>query len=196
MIFVTWNPEKIWHESFTDCPPHLSFVATVPWEIQQSFSTVLFIHTSDYLCYLTKKTIYNPLAHPTWKCHHTNFWIAKLFHLTGGFLHSFKRWRLWKEPVVVCHQWLWKEPVVMCSSWYVRQTVSQQVFRVTTLCMDACFQSFLTLFSHVVHHAVLKFSERRNQPLLQASTPPYQYTHSSCRVLQMQYFGYADNRKH
>ena len=52
---------------------------------KKSFSPVLFRHTSDYLCYVTrndKKTIYNPLAHPTWKCHHTNLWIAKLFHLT------------------------------------------------------------------------------------------------------------------
>jgi len=32
------------------CPPHLSDVATLPWEIQKnSFSTVLFIHTFDYV---------------------------------------------------------------------------------------------------------------------------------------------------
>jgi len=32
------------------CPPHLSDVAAVPWEIQKSrFSKVLFIHTSDYV---------------------------------------------------------------------------------------------------------------------------------------------------
>jgi len=38
------------------CPPHLSDVATLPWEIQKnSFSTVLFIHTFDYLCYLSRK---------------------------------------------------------------------------------------------------------------------------------------------
>jgi len=31
-------------------------VATLPWEIQTSnFSTVLFIHTSDYLRYLRRK---------------------------------------------------------------------------------------------------------------------------------------------
>ena len=36
------------------CLPHLSDIATVPWEIQKkSFSTVLFIHTSDYSRYLT-----------------------------------------------------------------------------------------------------------------------------------------------
>ena len=39
-------------------PPHLSDVATLLWEIQKkSFSTVLFIHTSDYLCYLRKQPV-------------------------------------------------------------------------------------------------------------------------------------------
>jgi len=36
MIFVLWNPQKIWHENLTDCPSRLSDVATVPWEIQKS----------------------------------------------------------------------------------------------------------------------------------------------------------------
>jgi len=61
-----------------------------------------------------KKTNSNPLAHPAWKCLHTNLWIAKLFHLTEGLLRSFKRWRLRKEPVVGCRRWLRKEPVVIC----------------------------------------------------------------------------------
>ena len=47
------------------------------------------------------KTKCNPPAHPTWKCRHTNLWIAILFHLTEGLFRSFKRCRLWKEPVVV-----------------------------------------------------------------------------------------------
>jgi len=29
------NTDKIWHENLTDCPPHLSDVATVPWEIKK-----------------------------------------------------------------------------------------------------------------------------------------------------------------
>jgi len=108
-----WNPEKIWHKNLTDWPPPLSDVATVPREIEKkSFSTVLFIHTSNYLHYLTK-TISNPLFHPTWKYLHTNLWIAKLFHLTEGFLRSFRRWRLWKEPVVGCRRWLWSIWIIM-----------------------------------------------------------------------------------
>ena len=40
------------------CPPHLSDVATLPWEIQKkSFLTVLFVHTSDYFRYLRRKQI-------------------------------------------------------------------------------------------------------------------------------------------
>ena len=45
VIFGMCIPEKIWHENLTDCPPRLSDVATVPWEIEKkSFSTVLFIY--------------------------------------------------------------------------------------------------------------------------------------------------------
>ena len=141
------------------CPLHLSDVA------KKSFSTagLLFISTSDYLS-TQKKTNYNPLARPTWKCHHTNLWTAKLFHLTEGLLHSFKRWKLRKQPVVGCRGWLWKEPVVVCGNWNVGQATSQQVFRVTTFCVNTCFQSFATLISRIVHHVVLKFSSCRNKP--------------------------------
>ena len=178
--------EKIWHGNLADCPPHLSDVATVPWEIQKSFSYILLI----IYYVISQKTIYNPLAHPTWKCHHTfrhtNLWIAKLFHLTEGLLRSFKRWKRWKEPVVGC-RWLWKEPVVMCGNWNARQAMLQQVFRVITFCVNTCFQSFPTLISRTVHHAVLKFSPCRNKPLPQALTCHYQYTRSSCSVPQTQY---------
>ena len=37
-------------------------VATLPWRIEKShFSTVLFIHTSDYLRYLRRKQAVTPL---------------------------------------------------------------------------------------------------------------------------------------
>jgi len=159
MIFGVLNPEKIWHQNLTGLstsPVRCSYFTLE--NPKKSFLTVLFIHTSDYLCYLKKKTNCNPLAHCTWKCHHTNLWTAKLFHLTERLLHSFKHWKLRKEPVVGCRRWLWKEPVVMRGNWNVRQAMSQQVFRVTTFCINTCFQSFLTLISRIVHHAVLKFS--------------------------------------
>jgi len=75
---------------------------------------------------IQKKTNCNLLAHPTRKCHHTNLLTAKLFHLTEVLLRSFKRWRFYREPVVVCRRWLWKEPAVMCGNWNVRQAMSQQ----------------------------------------------------------------------
>jgi len=56
MIFGMLNPEKNDTKILLICPPHLSHVATLPWEIQKkSFSTVLFTHTSDYLRYLRRK---------------------------------------------------------------------------------------------------------------------------------------------
>ena len=81
------------------CPPHLSDAATLPWEVKKVIFNSI-IHTHFWLFMLShKKTNCNPLAHPTWKCHHTNLWITKLFHQTVGLLRSFRRWRLWKEPV-------------------------------------------------------------------------------------------------
>jgi len=48
-----------------------------------------------------------------------------------------------KASCVVWHWWLWKEPVVMCGNLNVRQATSQQVFKVSTIFMEAHFQSFL-----------------------------------------------------
>jgi len=185
----------MWHENLTDCPPHLSDVATLPWEIHKVIFNSI-IHKYVWLFMLSyKKTNYNPFAHLTWKCHHNDLWIAKLFHLTEGLLRSFKRWMLLKKPVLSCRRWLRKERVVIYGNWNIRQAMLQQVFRVTTFCVNACFQSFSILISRIVHHDLLKFSPCRNKPL-QASTCPYQCTRSSCSVPQAQYQGYADNRKH
>jgi len=35
MFFGMLNPEKIWREMLQICPPRLSDVATLPWEIQK-----------------------------------------------------------------------------------------------------------------------------------------------------------------
>ena len=160
------------------CPPHLSDVATLPCEVRiKSFSTVLLIHTSDYLSYLRRKQTVIHLPTPPKNATAVTCELQNFFHLTEGLLRSFKRWRLWREPVVGCRRWLWKELVVMCGNWNVRQAMSQQVFRVTTFCINTCFQSFLTLISRIVHHAVLTFSPCCNKPLSQATACPYQYRH-------------------
>jgi len=41
--FGELNPEKISHKILLTCPPHLSDVATLPWEIQKVIFTVLFL---------------------------------------------------------------------------------------------------------------------------------------------------------
>jgi len=153
--------------------------------LKKSFSAVLFMHNCDYLCYLRRKNC-NPLAHPAWKYHHTNLWIAKLFRLTEGLLRSFKTLEAVKRASCGLSSVALK-PVVTCGNWNVWQAVSQQVFRLTTFCVNTCFQSFSTLISRIVNHTVLKFSPCGNKPLPQASTCPYQYTRSSCSVLQTQY---------
>jgi len=176
--------ENLTRKSYRLSTSPVSDVATVPWEIQESHFQQ---YCSDYLRYLTRKqTVIHLPTSPenvtTLTCEMQNF-----FYLSEGLLRSFRCWRLWKEPVVRCRRWLWKELVVMCGNWNVSQAVSQRVFRVTTFCINTCFQSFSTLFSRIVHHAVLQFSPCHNKPLPQASTRPYQYTRSSYCVPQTQY---------
>jgi len=102
MIFGKLNLRKFDMRILQTCHLHLSIVATLLWEIQKKITFNRIIHIHFWLFMLSqKKTNCNPLAHPTWKCHHTNLWIAKLFLLTEGLLRSFKRWMLWKEPVVI-----------------------------------------------------------------------------------------------
>ena len=107
MIFGMLNPEKIWHENLTDVPTSPVRCSHFTLGNQKVIFNSI-IRTYLWLFMLSqKKTNCNPLAYPTWKYHHTNLWIAKLFHLTEGLLHSFKRWRLWREPILGCW-WLWK----------------------------------------------------------------------------------------
>ena len=74
---------------------------------KKSFSTVLFIHTSDYLCYLRKKLLPPHPPHlknvTTLPCKMQNFYIWLQI-----ILRSSKCGWLWKEPVVGWHWWLWK----------------------------------------------------------------------------------------
>jgi len=112
------NPENIWHEYLTrlsTLPVRCSYCTL--GNLKKSFSTVLFFSHFWFFMLSLKKTNCNPLAHPTWKCHHTNLWITKLFHLTEGLLRFFKRWKLRKEPVVGCRQWPWKEPLTTTHNW-------------------------------------------------------------------------------
>jgi len=56
VIFIVLNPEKSGHENLPDLstsPVRCSHFTL--GNFQKSFSTVLFIHTTDYLCYLRRK---------------------------------------------------------------------------------------------------------------------------------------------
>ena len=115
MIFGMLNPEKIWHEILQVYPPRLSYVATLPWEIQKkSFSAVLFIHTctSDYLCYLRRKQTVIHLPTPSENVTTLTCELQKPFSSDWRFVAFFQTLELWKEPVVDCRRWLCKEPVV------------------------------------------------------------------------------------
>ena len=104
---MTLNPEKIWHENLTDLstsPVRYShFTLGSP---KMSFSTILFIHTSDCLRYLRRKNC-NPLATPpenitTLTCEMQKFFIwfiwlrvCCILSIVGGSEKS----QLW---VVIC----------------------------------------------------------------------------------------------
>ena len=43
MIFGMWNPQKISREILEICPPRLSDVATLPWEIHQQYYSYIIL---------------------------------------------------------------------------------------------------------------------------------------------------------
>ena len=164
MISGVLNPEKIWHENLIDLFTSLvrcsHFTLGNP---KKSFSAVLFMHTLNYLGYFRRKQIVVHLPTlpenvTTLTCEMQNFFIWLKVFCVLSMLEAVKR--------ASCHRWLCKEPVVLCGNWNARQAMSQQVFRVTTFCISTRFQSFSSLVSRIVHHAVLKFSPYRNKPLL------------------------------
>ena len=159
------------------CPTHLSNVATLPWEIQKSHFNGI-IHTYFRLfTFSQKKTNCNPLAHPTWKCHHTNLWTAKLFHLTEGLMRSFKRWSAEEKQLWVFiggseknRLWCLATGKQCVQSDYLLHGYMLPVF-------------FDTDLSHSTPHCA------EIQPTSQqatAATCPYQYTRSYCSMPQMQ----------
>ena len=192
MIFGKLNPEAIAHEILQVSPPHLSDVATLPWENTKKVIFTSIIHTYFWLFMLSQKTNCNSLAHPNWKCHHTNLCIAKLFHLTEGLLPSFKHRRLWKQPVVCCCRWLWKEPAVICGNWNVRQAISKQVFRVTIFSVNTCFVFFphwsvaqCTTLCWNSAHVATSHCHKSQRVHINTHTPPVACPRNSTRAMQI-----------
>jgi len=111
MISCTLNNEKIWDEHLTDLSTSplicIHFTLGNP---KKSFSTVLLIHTFDYLCYLRRKQTLTHWPTPpeyvtTLTCEMLNFliWLQVCFILSnvGGSdwmamkRTSFVAWQLW-----------------------------------------------------------------------------------------------------
>jgi len=94
---------------------------------KKSFSTVLFIHTSDYLGYFRRKQTVIHLPTPsenvtTLTCEMQNFFVRLEVCCVLSNV-----WSLWREPVVGCFRWLWKEPVVICGNWSQASSVTASV---------------------------------------------------------------------
>ena len=70
------------------CPPHLSDVATLPWEIPKRYLQLLFVHTSDYLRYLRRKQTVIHLPHHLNVSLHAE--VQNVFRLTEGLLQYFQ----------------------------------------------------------------------------------------------------------
>ena len=107
------------------CPSHLSDVTTLLWEIQKViFNSVIPAYFWLFTLF-QKKTNCNPLAHPIWNCHHTNLWIAKLFHPDWRFaayfqtLEALKRASCGLSSVVMwlATEMLGKQCHSNCSEW-------------------------------------------------------------------------------
>ena len=174
MIFGTLNPEKIRRLSTSTVRCRsgtlgnrkkivFNSIIHTYWPLclytNLQISLIVALYSFSFSCIrnpvkLRKQSVIH-LPIPHLKISLRELWIAKLLHLTGGLLRSFRHWRLLREPAVGCRRWLWKEPLVMSHNWNDRQAMSQQVFKVTTFCINTCFQSFSTLISRIVHHTVL-----------------------------------------
>ena len=140
---------------------------------EKSFSTVLFIRNSDYLCYLWRKrtVIYLPAPPENFTTvtrDLQNFFIWRKLCCVLPNVGGSEKSQLWVVVGGSEKNRLWCVATGM--SHYVRQALSQQVFRVITFCTNTCFQSFSTLISRIVHQHVMKFSRCRNKPLPQRCT--------------------------
>ena len=56
MIFGMLNPEKIWNEMLQICPPLLSDVATLSWEIQKSHFQQYYSYTILIICVISEES--------------------------------------------------------------------------------------------------------------------------------------------
>ena len=149
------------------CPPHMSDVATLPWEVQKVIFNSI-VHTHFWLFMLSQKKancnalVYLPENVTTLTCELQNFFIWLKVRCVLTNVGGSEKSQLW--VVVDCSEKnrLWCGWQLEC-----QEAMSHQLFRVTTFCFNTCFQSFLILFGRIVHHAEVKFSPCRKAAVQQ-----------------------------
>ena len=163
MIFGLLNPEKNWHQQLVHLP-------------------ISPVYCSHFTLGNPTKVIFNSIIHTYFRLFTVISEENKLLppcppHLKNVTtllckMHNFLIWlKVCCIPPYVggsekagCG---WEEPVVICGKWNIRQAMLQQMYKVTTFCMDTCFQSISPLINCIVHYALLKFSPSRNKTLPQ-----------------------------
>ena len=139
------------------CPPHLSDVATLPWEIQKTTRnvTTLTCELQNFFIWLKVCCILSNVG----GSQKSQLWVV-----IGGSEKN----RLWCVATGMsgkqCHS--------KCSKWPPSALIHAS--------------SLFRHWSVAVHHTVLKFSPCCNKLLPQATTCPYQYIRS-CSMPKMQY---------
>ena len=142
MIFGELNPEKIWHQQLVHLPTSPIYCSHFTLVNPKShFSTVLSIHTSDYLRHLRRKQTVIPLPTTPENCHPTT--QTQHFHLTEGMYvppnfggSGMSRW--WVGIGGSEKNWLWcaangmsgKQHYSKCSKWpHSAQIHASSLFR-------------------------------------------------------------------
>ena len=134
------NPEEIWHQKLGHLPTSPYTVATVPWEIQKkSFSTGLFIHTSENLRYLRRKQTVTPIPTATEKT--SLLENVQIFHL---FKFFFTRIEYQSTIRTSCGSVLLRHVLNLCRAWWTMQLISGKKR------LKACIRAEDSHFEHLL----------------------------------------------
>ena len=125
MIFGVLNLEKIWHQQLVHLltsPVYCSHFTL--GNQKKSFSTVLFIHTSDYLVFMLsqKKTNCYCLPHHTWK-------ISPLYLVKCTTIPSFSFFTRIKYQSAIqmsCGSVLLRHGLNFSTAWWMMQLISDE----------------------------------------------------------------------